>query len=168
MTIDEIHQFEFHLEDGFAKALKPTNVKVYDTVTRPEIATVPSCSVKAIAGSYIEHRHMFPAQTRIGNTVQNTDIFDCYGGVIEVMAITNRTDDGWQGMHRRLLGVIRGRLAKWNLWNAWTNTIIEVTDIRPTGTLDTFQDQNDCDVTILSFEIVFNVNTQGIWPNALS
>ncbi len=167
--IEEILQFEQWLEYGFKSILSGlVTAPVYDTTTRAETAVSPRIVVKAIVGTYKEHRHQFAQGVYLNGQFINADIFDSYESTIEVTVVTNRQDNTKTGDHRRLLGMTRAKMARWSVFQNWKGEIIYPQDVRPTGTTDSFIDDEDLDITVMTHEVVFVVNTRGIWPETIS
>lgn len=159
--IDNICQFEKHLEDGFAYILSGLAARVYDTATRNQDAVTPRIEVKAIIGSYIEHRHPF------SNGGTPVSAYDVYNASIEVTIVTNRTVNDSTQDHRRLIGLVRSRMLLGHVIQNWQGNIIYPQDVRPVGTADTFTDEMDLDYTVMTHDIVMVVNPAA-WPATLN
>lgn len=170
VPLDDLMRFEYYLEEGFSGILKAIPaITVYDSQTRSETAVTPRVEVKVVVGSYLEHRHTFKNGAIVNGAPINADIFDSYEGVIEVTIVTNRKVDKTSDGHRRLLGAVRTAMLKWHVIFNWPGDKILPVDIRPTGTADTFQDENDLDYSVLSHLLVFEIsNLPGIWPETIS
>jgi hypothetical protein len=169
-TIPEIFQFEYWLEAGFANILKDITPNVYDTATRQQTRKTPCIELKSVVGAYVEHRHKFDGGYMIGNPPQfvNYTAFDAYQSVLEVVVITNRGEDTDEMNHRRMLGLVRHRMSVASVWQNWGGVVILPQDVRPTGTTDTFIDDQDCDITVMSHDVLFCINEKDTWPDSIS
>lgn len=159
-TLQEIHNFEYILESGFRNALANTGAQIFDTASRDETAVSPRIEIKAVIGSYLEHRHQF---RDVVNGNVTADAWDAYSASMEVTVITNRQDATETGDHRRLISLVRSKLLKWIVINGWNQEILVINDARPIGTSDTFVDDQDLDYTTMIYELVFNINP-AVWP----
>jgi hypothetical protein len=92
---------------------------------------------------------------------------DAFEATLEVTIATNRKGNEGTLNHPRLIGSVRSRLTMRKIIQAWKSQVALIDDIRGTGTIDTFSDENDIDFTSLSYYLVFNVAPTA-WPSNLT
>lgn len=160
IPFEEIYKLEEHLEAGFMQILQPCTEFVYSS-RDPQTLKSPRLEVKAVSGGvYDKHAHVFmPGQDQM---------YDTWEGQMFITVVTNRTTDIPTNIHTQLIGKMRYRMTLPMVRRAWANDIVIITDVREQGTEDSFVDANDIDITVISFYTLFNINTSGVWPDAIS
>jgi hypothetical protein len=151
----EIYQVEKHMETATASLLSGVCTNIYKSRQNRDLAS-SRVELKAILGENVEHRKIFPQN---GGPAQ--EAFDAWTAAIEITIATNRSVDADVDNHSMLLGAVRARLTNRYLLANFTHPIIAITDIRDSGTLDSFVDENDIDISVLSFYTLVNIK-----PNA--
>mgnify|MGYP000284708416 CR=1 FL=1 len=150
----EIYQVEKHMETAIASLLFGVCTNIYKSRQNRDLAS-SRVELKAILGENVEHRKIFPQN---GGPPQ--DAFDAWTGAIEITVATNRSVDADVDNHSMLLGAVRARLTNRYLRANFTHPIIAITDIRDSGTLDSFVDENDIDISVLSFYTLVNIKPE--------
>jgi hypothetical protein len=158
MTHEELYQFEHWLELGFASILAGTCPKIYKS-REPLDLESPRVEIKAIIGNAMsDHAKGF---------ADGSEAYDAFDGSLEITVVTNRSTTEGTLTHDQLLGAVRSRLTMrylkaCNPLSNWQSPALAPTDLRATGTADTFFDGNDTDTTVLSYFLVFSVK-QAAW-----
>ena len=150
----EIYQVEKHMEDAIASILFGACSNIYKSRQDRDLAS-SRIELKAILGENVEHRKIFPR-----NGAPPREAFDAWTGAIEITVATNRSDDAMVDNHSVLLGVIRSRLTNRYFLDNFSHPIIAITDIRDSGTLDSFMDENNIDISVLSFYTLVNIKPE--------
>jgi hypothetical protein len=170
-TCANIFQYEEHIERAIVGMLKGiSGVTLYDQLTRGETAKSPRVEVRYVNGEDKDHQHNFANYTNVptsgGNQNNRQFAYDAVEGRIELSIITNRTVDTKELNHRRILGLVRQRMTPAYVFLHWADyvQIILPNDIRSQGTIDVLRNEDDLDVSIMSYYILTNVNTQITWP----
>jgi hypothetical protein len=158
MNLEELYQFEQWLETGFAALLAGTCPNIYTSRDTEDMVS-PRVEIKAILGPALQHhKSMFS-----GAVVEH----DAFEATLEVTIATNRKGNEGTLNHPRLIGSVRSRLTMRQIIQAWKSPVTLINDIRGTGTIDTFSDENDIDFTSLSYYLFFNVAPTA-WPSNLT
>lgn len=147
MTSEEIFQLEHWLELGFQALLADTCPLIYKSREAEELDS-PRIEIKAIVGKALNHAHSF---------ADGTQVYDAYEGTVEITVVTNRKGEEGTMNHPRLLGVVRSRMSMKKIRTLFSSPVVAIDDLRATGTVDTFSDENGIDITSLSFYNVFNI-----------
>ena len=147
MNAEEIFQLEYWLELGFEAVLMDTCPLIYKS-RESDSMTSPRIEIKAIVGKALNHAHSF---------ADGTQVYDAYDGTVEITVVTNRQGTDGTMNHPRLLGLVRNRMSMKKIRTLFTSQVVAIDDLRATGTVDTFSDENGIDITSLSFYNVFNI-----------
>ena len=156
MKNEEIFQFEKHLESAFSGILSTAGPNIYSS-RNVDIAQSPRLEIKAVVGETANHSKAMIDRTRW--------VYDAYTGSLEIRIVTNRESEKKSGAHHELLGTVRARLQQYYVTQEWAKqkTPLLIMDIRESGTADSFTDENDIDISVLTFAIYFSINPQS-WP----
>ena len=158
MNLDELYQFEKLLETGFAQLLAGVCPDIYTSREAAELVS-PRVEIKAVLGPALQHHKASYA----GSTSEH----DAFEATLEVTIATNRTGNEGTLNHPRLIGSVRSRLVMRQIVQTWKSPVALIADIRGTGTIDTFSDENDIDFTTLSYYLTFSV-APSAWPTNLT
>jgi len=158
MNVEELYQFEQWLETGFTALLRGTCESIY-TSREAEDLVSPRVEIKAILGPALQHH-----KASYGGVTTEHDAFEAS---LEITIATNRKGNEGTLNHPRLIGSVRSRLVMRYIVQNWQSPVTLIDDIRGTGTIDTFVDENDIDFTTLSYYLVFNVAPTA-WPQSLT
>lgn len=150
-TLAEIYQLEKHIETGVSTLLDGTTANIYTSRETTDLAS-ERIEIKAILGENLEHRHPFS---------DGSSVFDVWTATLELTVATNRGENSQN--HSELLGKVRARITKKYFDANFTHEIIVTLDVRDSGTIDSFSDENDIDISTLSFYLVVNVKPSA-WP----
>ena len=158
MNLDELYQFEHWLETGFKQLLAGVCPSIYGSREASDLVS-PRVEIKAVLGPALQHHKASYA----GATSEH----DAFEATIEVTIVTNRTGNEGTLNHPRLIGSVRSRLVMRQIVQTWQSPVALIADIRGTGTIDTFSDENDIDFTTISYYLAFSV-APSAWPSNLT
>lgn len=156
MSTDEIFQFEKNLESAFAGILSTATPHVFLSRST-DIAQSPRLDIKATVGQTQNHAKAMIDRVRW--------VYDTYDAAIEVKVTTNRTSEEKSDAHYKLIGQVRARMQLYYVTQEWTkqNSPLIVMDIREANSDASFVDENDLDISALTFAIYFSINPK-VWP----
>jgi hypothetical protein len=154
MTLEELYQFEQWLETGFKQLLAGVCPSIYGSRECAELVS-PRVEIKAILGPAMQHQKASYAGA--------TNEHDAFEATLEVTIATNRTGNKGTLNHPRLIGSVRSRLVMRQIVQTWKSPVTLIADIRGLGTVDTFSDENDIDITTLNYYLAFSV-APSAWP----
>jgi hypothetical protein len=158
MNLDELYQFEHWLEAGFKQLLSGVCPSIYASREAQDLIS-PRVEIKAVLGPALDHHKA----TYAGATSEH----DAFEATLEVTVVTNRTGNEGTMNHARLIGSVRSRLVMRQIVQTWQSSVALIADIRGTGTVDTFTDENDIDTSSLSYYLAFSV-APSAWPTNLT
>jgi hypothetical protein len=151
MTLEDIYQFEKHLEDGFETVLTGAVANIYKSYETGDRIS-PRVEIKAFCDSSLNRQKVFADGTQLDNAFE---------GRLEMTVTTNRM----VGSHHALLGAIRARMSVryLNLNDEFDNEALAIEGIHQRETLDSFEDEDNVDITVLSYYVVFSIKDSA-WP----
>ena len=156
MSIDEIFQLEKHLETAFAGILATATPHVF--LSRSvDVAKSPRLDVKTTIGQSLNHAKAMIDRVRW--------IYDAYEGEMKIKVVTNRTAEEKSDAHYKLIGQLRARMQLYYVTQEWTkqNSPLIIKDVRETSSTTNEVDENDLDISELTFYVLFGINAK-VWP----
>ena len=159
MNLDDLFQFEKNLESAFCGILKTATPNVYLSRSS-DISQSPRLEIKATVGQTQNHAKSMIDRVRW--------VYDTYDGAIEVKITTNRTSEAKSDAHYKLVGQVRARMQLYWITQEWVkqNSPLLVMDVREASSDASFVDENDLDISTLTFAIYFSINPKA-WPTNL-
>ena len=159
-NLEELLKFEEHLESGFVALLNDAGLPYPHSSRGIREINSPYVSIYAQLGGYVaNHQYLIPDGS-------GRKIFDVYTATITAEVVTNRGDEAHlvPTMHTAMLGKLRLNMQFFRIVPRWEEqSYLVLADVRETGTVDTFQDEEELDHTIITYSIIFNVKPTA-WP----
>jgi|DEB3_MinimDraft_2_1074329.scaffolds.fasta_scaffold04937_3 hypothetical protein len=153
VALSELYQVEKHVEAAFRTILEGVGSHIY--VSREQVDIESNrLELKCKLGESIEHRRIF---------TNGDQTHDTWEAQLEITVASNRGEITHIDNHSALLGETRKRMTLRYSKHNLTSDVIEITDIRDTGTVDSFSDDNNIDITVLTYYLVVAIRPEA-WP----
>lgn len=158
VTLEQIFAFEANLESGFQALLTAGGLPNVHSSRSRDVFESPFIALWVQNGSVNEG-----SQFAIQGLDGNLNPFAAYGGTLTTECVTNRSDN--QPAHTLLIAQMRLALQMFRLYPIWPRyqTISLIADIRESGTIDTWEDEQNLDHTTITWSILHAIN-KSAWP----
>jgi hypothetical protein len=119
-------------------------------------ADTPRLEVMVITGeAQKDHEHVFQ---------NKQSVYDSWQCELQIKVATNRTSDQNSPTHSALLGRVRAKLQRAVAVAEWNQAAtVLLVDIRELGTIDSFDDGDNLDFSVLSWFLFIQINPDA-WP----
>lgn len=153
VALTELYQIEKHVESAFETMLGGVASNIYCSRKQADIEST-RLELKCILGENLEHRKYF---------TNGDQAHDTWESQLQITVASNRGEITHIDNHSALLGATRAKMTLRYSKHNLTSDVIEILDIRDSGTVDSFNDDNNIDFTVLTYYLVVTIKPEA-WP----